>query len=149
MGSRALLRARIGTVLCVLAFAVVFSVAAFGETTGKVAGVSRGSGGPRPEIILTDTQIQMFKFALALRPEQERYWGPVEAALRDLSKPQEPPPKFQRASLRPGKRNDPDARYKRLSHAAIPLIKTFDENQRQRLEVLSRTFKFEHWLAAH
>ncbi len=149
MGSRALLRAQIGTVLCVLAFAAVFSVAAFGETTGKVSGTRRGSTVARPEILLTDTQIQMFKFALALRPEQERYWGPVEVALRELSKPPEPAPKLQRASLRAAKKNDPDARYRRLSAAAIPLIKTFDDNQRQRLEVLSRTFKFEHWLATH
>ena len=149
MGSRALLRARIGTVLCVLAFAFVFSVAAFGETTGKVTSARQGSGESRPEIAFSETQIQVFKLALALRPDQERYWGPVEAALRELSKPQERLPKVQRASLRAAKKSDPDARYRRLSTAAIPLIKTFDENQRQRLEVLSRTFKFEHWLAAH
>jgi hypothetical protein len=148
MGSRVLLHTRVGVVLCALAFAVVFSVAAFGETTGKVSGV-RQSGDDPSKIVVSETQIQLFKFALGLRPEQERYWGPVEAALRDLSKPQEPSPKVQRASLRLGKKTDTDARYKRLSTAAIPLIKTFDDNQRQKLELLSKTFKFEHWLSAH
>jgi len=148
MGSRVLLRARVGAVLCALAFAVVFSVAAFGDTTAKVTNARQGTGAT-PKVVVTDTQIQWFKFALALRPEQERYWGPVEAALRDLSKPSEPAPKVQRASLRPVRKDDADARYKRLSVAAIPLIKTFDDNQRQRLELLSKTFKFEHWLAAH
>ena len=142
MGSRTLLRTRISAVLCASAFVIVFSVTAFGGDAAK-------PGSLTTTIVVSETQIQMFKFALALRPEQERYWGPVEAALRDLSKPAEPVAKVHRASFRTGKRSDPDARYKKLSTAAVPLIKTFDENQRQRLEVLSKTFKFEHWLAAH
>lgn len=148
MRTRALLRARIGAALCALAFAIVFSVAAFGGTADK-AGNPRATRDTASNIVVTETQIQLFRLALGLRPEQERYWGPVEAALRELSKPVEAAAKVQRASLRPGKKSDPDARYRKLSAAAIPLIKTFDDNQRQKLEVLSKTFKFEHWLAAH
>lgn len=145
MRQRTALRA--GTFCLVFASAAALAAPAFAQTTGKADARPRTES-PAP-VVVSETQIQLFKFALALRPEQERYWGPVEAALRDLSKSPEQPLKVQRASLRPGRKDNPDARYKRLSAAAVPLIKTFDDNQRRNLEVLSRTFKFEHWLAAH
>jgi hypothetical protein len=141
------LRAKIGAALCTLALIIAFVAPANGETIGK--GTTTGPRADKAsDIVVSDTQIQLFKYALALRPEQERYWIPVEAALRNLGqKPSEAG--VQRASLRPGKGNDPQAKYKRLSAAAVPLIKTFDDNQRRNLEVLSRTFGFERWLAAH
>jgi hypothetical protein len=137
-----------GVSCLVFAFATAWAPPALTQTTGKATGVKPQAESSAP-VVVSEVQIKLFKFALALRPEQERYWGPVETALRDLSKPPEQPLKVQRASLRPGKKDNPDARYRRLSTAAVPLIKTFDENQRRNLEVLSKTFKFEHWLAAH
>lgn len=145
MGRRTLLCASALSFALALATAIAAPVSA--ETTGKTTSTPKRVE-PSSNIVVSDTQIQLFKYALALRPEQERYWGPVETALRGLSKPPEQPSKVQRAGLGAGKKDNPDLRYKRLSAAAIPLIKTFDESQRSRLEMLSRTFGFEHWLAA-
>ena len=146
MGQRALLRQFGGAIFLAFALAVIFSVTAFGETTGKTTG-ARGRAELPSNITVSERQIQLFKYALAIRPEQERYWVPVEAALRELG--QKPATAtVQRASLRTAKADNPNAKFKRLSAAAIPLIKTFDENQRRNLEMLSKTFGFEHWLAA-
>lgn len=136
MGQR-LSRASAGAFSCVLALAIDSS-AAVAQTTGK-ATPSHSRKDAAQDMVVTEAHIFLFKYALALRPDQMSYWTPVESALRDLA--QRP---ATNASI-----DGSNGRWKRLVAAAGPLIKTFDAGQKRSLHMLARTFGFEHWLAAN
>ena len=78
--------------------------------------------------------VARIKSALNLTPAQEPYWGPVEAALRDLARRQERDANdglVRRVSKRVVQVALNSATVHRLVAAARPLVKTFDEHQMQ------------------
>jgi hypothetical protein len=78
--------------------------------------------------------VTRIKSALHLTPAQERYWAPVEAALRDLARRQERDANdglVRRVSKRVVQVALNSATVHRLVAAARPLVKTFDEQQMQ------------------
>jgi hypothetical protein len=78
--------------------------------------------------------VARIKSALHLTPAQEPYWGPVEAALRDLARRQERDANdglVRRVSKRVVQVALNSATVHRLVAAARPLVKTFDEHQMQ------------------
>ena len=137
MGQRAMLRASAGAFCGALVLALAAPAA--GQTTGK-ATHARSHSEPTPDIVVTEAHIFLFKYALALRPDQMPYWGPVESALRDLS---------QQQPTTTGSTGGTNTRWKRLAAAAMPLIKTFDASQKRSLHALARAFGFEHFLASN
>ena len=94
--------------------------------------------------VLNEAQIASIKERLNLTPSQERMWPAVEAALRDLAykKPvagaQKPAPgnaaqgNAARATLDPN-----GAEVARLKSAAIPLVMSFDYEQKRELRTLA------------
>src|SRR5258707_1930368 len=110
---------------------------------------------PDDRAALTDARIAAVKAGLKLRPDQEKLWPPVEAAVRDLAKL-----RIDRANARMNaerdsqdaqKPADPVARLrdradtmaataaamKRIADAADPLYKTLDDGQKRRLALLT------------
>lgn len=78
--------------------------------------------------------IARIKSALHLTPAQEPYWVPVEAALRELARRQERDANdglVRRISKRVVQIALNSATIHKLAAAARPLVKTFDEQQRQ------------------
>jgi len=82
----------------------------------------------------TSIDVARIKSALHLTPAQERHWGPVEAALRELARRQERDVNdglVRRVSKRVVSIALNSATVHRLVAAARPLVKTFDEQQMQ------------------
>jgi len=91
----------------------------------------------RPGFILNDAQIASIKGRLNLTPDQEQMWPAVEAALRNLA--------YSRAhERRPGAREaqlaaaDPNsAEVQGLKSAAIPLLMSFNSEQKDEVRSLA------------
>lgn len=90
---------------------------------------------PRPakpdNHILNDAQIASIKVRLKLTPDQQRYWPAVEAALRGIA-----------YKMNKGRKKlatiDPDStEVQQLKSAAIPLIMTFNEQQKSEVRQLA------------
>lgn len=82
----------------------------------------------------TSIDVVRIKSALQLTPAQERYWAPVEAALHELARRQERDANdglVRRVSKRVVQVALNSATIHRLTAAARPLVKTFDEHQMQ------------------
>ena len=82
----------------------------------------------------TSIDVVRIKSALQLTPAQERHWAPVEAALRELARRQERDANdglVRRVSKRVVQVALNSATIHRLTAAARPLVKTFDEHQMQ------------------
>ena len=82
----------------------------------------------------TSIDVVRIKSALQLTPAQERYWAPVEAALSELARRQERDANdglVRRVSKRVVQVALNSATIHRLTAAARPLVKTFDEHQMQ------------------
>jgi len=102
---------------------------------------------PSPRPAPANAQIARLKTALKLTPDQERYWPPVEAVLRDI---------VTQAGHRPaGSRPDASGVYpvdhetlQRLTAVAMPLIMTFDETQRTEVRRLARAIGLENVASA-
>src|SRR5712692_2605902 len=78
--------------------------------------------------VLTDAHIARLKAVLRLTPAQEKYWPPLEAALRDIVRHRREhaagPPRLQLASSEPAGPaidNDND-KLRRAAAVALPLI---------------------------
>lgn len=81
-----------------------------------------------------EIDVVRIKSALHLTAAQERYWAPVEAALRELARRQERDSNdgiVRRVSKRVVSIALNSATITRLVAAARPLVKTFDEQQMQ------------------
>jgi len=87
----------------------------------------------RPGYVLDDAQIASIKERLHLTPDQERMWPAVEGALRNIAYAR------AQAARRPGVPDgaaDPDA-VASLKSAAVPLIMSFDDEQKQEVRSLA------------
>jgi hypothetical protein len=92
--------------------------------------------------VLTVAQIHKIKRTLKLTPDQEGYWPPVEAALRDIAKEQ--------AAQKPTGRKmavSPDASQK-LYWAAAPLIMNLRYDQKHEARRLARSMGLEEVASA-
>jgi hypothetical protein len=122
-----------GAIVGALALTMGISFAA-AETLGAPdAQYERGGGHSGP--VIKEGHIARLRAALNLTPEQQRYWGPVEAALRALARSQareEASVGFvARMSDKASRMAGTAVHLKRLSSAAAPLIKVLDENQKR------------------
>jgi hypothetical protein len=95
--------------------------------------------GSRPGFLLNDAQIASIKSRLHLTPDQEEMWPAVEAALRNIAYS-----KAQAARRRGDDRGtdvaslDPDsAAVQGLKSAAVPLIMSFSEEQKDEVRSLA------------
>jgi hypothetical protein len=97
----------------------------------------------------TDARIAALKAGLALAPDQEKNWAPVEQAIRDMAQARQ----ARMAQWREhGKSEDAIARLrfradamtqraadlKKLADAAEPLYRTLSDDQKRRLHILVR-----------
>jgi zinc resistance-associated protein len=97
----------------------------------------------------TDARVAALRAGLALTPDQEKNWGPVEQAIRDMAQARQ----ARMAQWREhGKSEDAIARLraradamtqraadlKKLADAAEPLYRTLSDDQKRRLHVLVR-----------
>jgi zinc resistance-associated protein len=91
----------------------------------------------RPGYILDDAQIASIKERLHLTPDQESMWPAVEAALRNMAYK-----RAQQAAVRGAARNvqaaavDPEA-VQGLKSAAVPLIMSFNDEQKEEVRSLA------------
>ena len=87
------------------------------------------------DIVVKEFHIAVLKQSLNLRPTQERYWIPIEVALRDMAHWQATA--GERGVNRPAV--EVAARVKRISAVAAPLMKTLDEQQKAVVTMLARS----------
>jgi hypothetical protein len=111
-------------------------------TPATVSRVNRAPAAPRraainrPGFMLDDAQIASIKQRLHLTPEQEQMWPAVEAALRNIAYTR------QQARRRGGFKEtqvadiDPQS-VEGLKSAAVPLIMSFNEEQKQEVRDLA------------
>jgi hypothetical protein len=101
------------------------------------AAPTRPLANSRPGYILDDAQIASIKERLHLTPDQESMWPAVEAALRNMAYK-----RAQRAAARGAARNvqaaavDPEA-VQGLKSAAVPLIMSFNAEQKEEVRSLA------------
>jgi hypothetical protein len=79
-------------------------------------------------MVVTDGHIAQFKAVLNLTADQERYWSPVEATLRDIARRQH----AVAATLDYGS-------LRRLIAAAMPLFRRLDSEQKREAMALARS----------
>jgi hypothetical protein len=108
----------------VLALAGMAPCSAIAHTDEIPAHHARTSDGIR---VVTAAQIGRLKHVLRLTAEQVRYWPPVERVLRDLAR--------ERAQL-------DDVSLRRLMIAALPLIHSLKDEQKQRALTEARAMGF-------
>ena len=96
-----------------------------------------------------DARIAAVHTGLALTPDQEKLWPPVESALRDLSKQRSarfaarasadrPKDPIERMNLRAQVMSERGAGLKKLADASGPLYKTLDDGQKHRFVLLAK-----------
>jgi len=96
-----------------------------------------------------DARIAAVHAGLALTPDQEKLWPPVEAALHDMYKQRSswftarasadrPKDPIERMSLRAQTMSDRGATLKKVADASAPLYKSLDDGQKHRFIVLAR-----------
>ena len=96
-----------------------------------------------------DARIAAIHTGLALTPDQEKLWPPVESALRDMLKQRSarfaarasadrPKDPIERMSLRAQVMSERGASLKKLADASAPLYKTLDDGQKHRFVLLAR-----------
>jgi hypothetical protein len=101
------------------------------------AAPTRPLANSRPGYILDDAQIASIKERLHLTPDQESMWPAVEVALRNMAYK-----RAQQAAARGAARNvqaaavDPEA-VQGLKSAAVPLIMSFNAEQREEVRSLA------------
>jgi len=118
--------------LCAGAFALA-AIGLLSNIPAAGAGEMR-SGEMAPSTTAAAINIGRIHSVLKLRPEQERYWRPVEAALRQLAHQQERKESegfVHRISQRVVSIVLTSAAVERLASAARPLIAVLDDRQKQ------------------
>ena len=93
-----------------------------------------------------ESGIARFKAALRLKPEQQRHWPRVEAALRSMTNDNErvqvadaQPGFFRRTVNRAGELAMSASSMRRLVSAAQPLVKSLDQDQKREAITLAQT----------
>ncbi len=108
----------------------------------------QGAGGP----VINAAHIARLRAALDLKPEQRRFWGPVESALRALARQQGRAASgggfVSRMSDRATGAAATAMHLRRLASAAAPLIRALDETQKQRAMSFVSSAGFGHLAAA-
>jgi hypothetical protein len=113
-----------------------------------VASISPADGTPpkvsvkRSNAVLSEQQIASVKRRLKLNRQQERYWPAVAAELRKMEYKREQQGGKTSASVDMSKVN-----IERLKSAGFPLIKSFNDDQRQELKSLAHLLGLENALA--
>ena len=106
------------------------------------------SAGP----ILRESHITRLRAALNLTPEQQKYWAPVEAALRALARQQAREETgsgmMQRMSDKATTMAGSAVKLRRLASAATPLIRVLDEAQKRNAMSFANSAGFGHLAAA-
>src|SRR4051812_17275007 len=141
------------------AFLITASSLAYAQvSTGPAQGPGPAQAGPAQERLsdaefktLTDRRIELVKFALQLKPDQEKYWPPVEEAIRaramarrqrlvNLVARASGQREFSPVELLRERANALATRaegLKRLADAWQPLSESLDANQKARLRLLA------------
>jgi zinc resistance-associated protein len=111
---------------------------------GSSALVAQASdlGQPTAGIVVTEAQIAQFKAMLNLTPAQAKYWAPVEATLRDLARRQAQQSENTGFVQRLKTITLNAASMRRLSSAALPLIKSLDQDQKRDAMEVARAMGF-------
>jgi hypothetical protein len=156
MGKGAFLSACGGAFVGAIALMTASASSALAQTTGIISDprirVEALRVEARPEIIVTETHIAILKNILNLRPEQEPYWVPVEAALGELARWQAKKASESGTAGRTSNRKAADVnakkQLKRIAAVSAPLIRALDENQRRDVITLARAFGFERLVAS-
>jgi hypothetical protein len=112
----------------VMAAATPEAVATSEPSVKAVAAIHR-----RPNAVLDDGQIASIKRRLHLTPYQERMWPAVESELRKLAVAAPTHQQAKRGTKEPPKLELSSADVARLKTAALPLIMSFNEEQRGEL----------------
>ena len=127
----------------VTALSVMLVSPASAQTTGKVTEARHRVDVPS-DVVVKERHISLLKFALNLRPEQEPFWAPVEAALHDMAR-------WQASSDLDATGRAASAvvlRLKRIAALAVPLIKALDDSQRRNMMMLARSAGLEMLVAS-
>jgi hypothetical protein len=123
------------------------ALAAIGTTT--VATVTPAAA---ESIVVTSAQIGQLKGMLRLTPAQERYWPPVEAALRSLARQSAAEDDndgfVQKVRSRASAMASNAAGIRRAWAAARPLIRVLDDEQKQSVMGLARSLGIGHLASA-
>jgi len=109
------------------------SLAASQATTAARAPEQRRAAPVRPKpdnSVLNDAQISSIKARLKLTPDQQRHWPAVEAALRGIAY------KVNKSGGKLAAINADGTEVQQLKTAAIPLIMTFSEQQKNEVRQL-------------
>ncbi len=130
------------------------AAAAEGPARSGLRAVAKPSAAPtrplaasRPGYILDDAQIASIKERLHLTPDQEPMWPAVEAALRNMAYK-----RAQQAAARGAARNvqaaavDPEA-VQGLKSAAVPLIMSFNAEQKEEVRSLAHVMGLDQFAA--
>jgi hypothetical protein len=145
LGKRALVSICAGIVLSAMALSIMFGSTASAQTTGKATETRQRADVPS-DVVVKEMHITLLKFALNLRPAQEPFWAPVEAALHDMVLWQAKVSSEFDSSGRAG--SAVMLRLKRIAALAVPLIRALDENQRRSMMMLARSAGLEMLLAS-
>ncbi len=97
----------------------------------------------------TDARIAALKAGLVLTPDQEKNWGPVEQAIRDMAQARQArwaehrehaksEDAIARLRARADAMTERATNLKKLADAAEPLYRTLSDDQKHRLHVLVR-----------
>jgi hypothetical protein len=90
-------------------------------------------------VVITESQIARFKASLRLTAAQERYWAPVEATLRDMARRQAQQGASMGFIQRVKAVTLDAAGWRRLTSAAMPLLRSLDEDQKQNAMHVARS----------
>jgi hypothetical protein len=98
----------------------------------------------RSDAVLNDAQIASIKKRLHLTPDQEHMWPAVEASLRKLVYAKAPGAARGRAQASLTHAIDPNsAELQNLKSAAVPLVLSFDDDQKRELRTLVQVMGLE------
>jgi hypothetical protein len=142
MGKRTL--SSVGVLVGAMALFVLFCSPASAQTNARAD--TRQRAEVPSDVVVRDVHIALLKFALKLRPAQEPYWAPVEAALRDMAHWQAKGSPEVDANGRAG--SSVAYRLRKIAAMAVPLIKALDEDQRRSMMMLARTAGLEMLVAS-
>ena len=118
---------------------------------GAIALAAVGTTQVSAEPVVSSAHIGQLKSMLRLTPAQERYWPPVEAALRSLARQSaddENDGLVQKVRSRASAMASNAAGVRRAWAAARPLIRVLDEEQKQSVMGLARSLGMGHLASA-
>jgi len=116
------------------------SIAAAAQANvAKLAAAAHRNVNERPGFVLNDAQIASIKQRLHLTPDQEEMWPAVEAALRNLAytRSREARGKAAATATQIAQADPNSAEVQDLKSAAIPLIMSFNSEQRDEVRNLA------------